>query len=447
MTVGVAQPLRWLGGPVDVRVEVDSPLDALDFAVWDSSLWDVGTWGTADPLWADLSPFVESVTINRGRDRWQDRFAAGVAAFNLDNTTGVFSPTTTEPETDWGRWEIGQWDAAQWGNRVADESPWYLPWRPGRRIRVVAVPDPDDDPNDPAAKVPLFTGTIDSIADEFNEGGYWVRSVVVAADSLADLAQNDPPALETPTGVESTDDRIRSALARFGQIGWTGETDIDVGFHSMQSSHLAQSTLEECQRAAEAEGGAFYALADGTLVFRNRDWLSEAPRSVAVQAWIGYPAANAPPGAVLAHVIDATTSWELARIRNHVALARAGGTVVDAEDAESIALYGRRTHRRLDYQNNAQSQIEFLAARMLSALKANRLRVDSVTVAAVADDPEHSRILWDTQIGDLVAVRLQSGHGWGYSRPAHVMGETHHITGEDWTKTLRLDDATFYLST
>src|SRR5690606_4751992 len=91
-------------------------------------------------------------------------------------------------------------------------------------------------------------------------------------DVLADLHQFNPPALDTPipTSLLSSE-RVHAALNRYGFP--PSRRLVQGGAHTMVSSALAQSTLEECQRAADAEGGALFADPDNNVVFRHRDWL------------------------------------------------------------------------------------------------------------------------------------------------------------------------------
>lgn len=242
------QPLHWLGGPIDVRVEIDTGLTGATFGIWDQSLWGAATWGAQDPDWTDITEFVEQVTIDQGKERWEQRFGAGVAQIVLDNTRGYFTPEIL--------------------------GPFHLPFRPGRRIRVVAIPDPTADPHSEDYKVPLFTGTIDSSNDSYDEAGWNIRTVLNCVDFMALWQANNPPALENPTGVQSTDERVEAALDRVGVSGWPEDLrDIQEGLHTMQTSDLAQPTAEECHRAAEAEGGAFFCSKDGKATFKAREWL------------------------------------------------------------------------------------------------------------------------------------------------------------------------------
>src|SRR5690606_7446896 len=152
--------------------------------------------------------------------------------------------------------------------------------------------------------------------------------------------------------------------------------------------------------------------------------LSFNDRSVNVQAEIGFP--DGPP------VVDARVSWDVARVRNHITYARTGGTVQVAEDAASQAAYGKRSYQRLDFQNNSNAQVLTLAQRALAAWKDDRIRVDQVTIAARAEDPDLHKLFYDCQIGDLVEVRVNPRPGFTYDAEAHVIGIAHTITASDW---------------
>ena len=153
---------------------------------------------------------------------------------------------------------------------------------------------------------------------------------------------------------------------------WTGtdgpldERDIQVGDHNVTGSTLSETTLEECQRAADAEGGVFFCSKDGLAVFKNKDWLTTDIRSTAIQGYLGYE--EVPAGVQAAHIdSDLQTSWELARVVNHAAYAREGGTAQEFEDAQSQSYYGLRSSKRTDLHNTSDGEVLALAVRVVNA--------------------------------------------------------------------------------
>jgi len=434
-TVAVPPPgqvLKWLGGHVDVRVEVDTGLGDATFGLWDSALWDVATWGSEDPNWADATPFVFSVEFRAGAMRWGERFESASCTIIVDNTDGIFTP---ESGVEY----------------------WHQPFRPGRRIRVVAIPDETT-----GEKWALFTGQIDAINDVYDDAGHAITTAIVASDFISVWQANNPLMLETPTGVQTTSERIHAALDR---MDWpVDQRIIQLGEHNMQTSFLAQSTWEECARAAEAEGGAFYSDRNGSAVFKNRDWLTTDERSVAIQGYLGYDEVPYTPDASkwdvsqwdvdvwrafkaqTAHVLEIVTSHEATRIVNQVKMARVGSTVQAVEDLDSQALFDGRSYGRTDLENSSDAEVAFLAARYLAAFKDDRLRIDSVTITAIEDpdNNDRNRMLYDTRFGDRLAIKVEPPWGWSYEKEVHVMAISHVITADDWQVTFQLDDAQTY---
>lgn len=405
-----AQVLHWLGGNLNVGVELDLGPGPELAGLWDEGLWDEALWSSSDPDWIDITPYVLSVDINSGAERWGERFQTGTASILVDNTLGYFTPDSTA---------IG---------------PWFRDYRLGRLVRVVCMPDPED----PTVKEPLFTGRLDASMDGYAFGGFDVTAILQCVDFMGDWAASNPLA-GTATGVQTTDERVNAALDK---IEWeTSGRDIQVGDHNMATSDLAQTTLEEMQRAADAEGGAFFAAKDGTATFRARQWLTTDTRSTVVQGYIGYD--SVPTGSQAAHMVDVQVSWEMARLVNWVQFAREGGTMQEVQDASSQNKYGIRSYQRTDFHNSTDGEVLQLATDYLNAFYESRMRIDSVTIVGVedTDNEDLNRLLWDSQFGDRISVLVEPPWGWEIEREVHIMGISHSITASDWTVTLRLDDA------
>jgi hypothetical protein len=403
------QPLHAFGGQIDVRVEVDTGGGEGLGALWDEGLWDEHRWGSEDPDWVDMSAHVLDVSTHQGTERWGERVEAGTASVTVDNTTGIFTPESGVPD------------------------PWFRAFRPGRRLRIVTIPDPST-----GIRVPLFTGRFDALAGNPDDAGHAITATLQIVDFMGDWASYNPFET-TETGAQSTDERVHAALDRYG---WpTDERDVQSGFHNITSSTLSGTTLEECQQAADAEGGIFFASKEGLATFKNRDWLSTDPRSVDVQGYVGY--GEVPDGAQAAHAAEPLTSWELARIVNHAAYAREGGTAQEVTDPGSQNAFGIRSHKRTDLHNTSDGEVLTLAVRIVNAFKDLRPRLDEITIVAVADpdNEDRNRLLWDTRLGDRLAVLLQTPYGWFIEREVHVVAMDHQITVDDWVARFRLDDA------
>lgn len=405
------QSLLWLGGPRDVRVEIDTGFGTEGVGLWDEALWDDGLWGDYDPEFQDISEYVISIDTWIGAQRWGDRFEAGGASILVDNTLGYFTPDSTA---------VG---------------PFFRRFRLGRIIRVTT-----GQPHIPANYSTLFIGRVDAVYDNVADGGYDLTATLSCIDFMGDLAAFQPVA-GAATGVQRTDERVVAALTKYG---WPDPTaGVQTGIHTMTSSTLANSTLEECQRAAEAEGGAFYIRPNGAPAFKANGWLTTDTRSVNVQYYIGYDTVPTGRDDDAGHMIAVETSNELARVSNDVQFAREGGTLQQATDPPSQSQYGVRTYQRTDFHNNSDAEVLTLAEDYLAVYKDARLRIDSVTIAPPDLNPGVAlqNIMYLPGIGDRVAVLLKPPFGWEVERELHIFGIRHHITGDDWQVTFQLDDA------
>lgn len=408
------QLLRWLGGQISIAVRIETGLALEGSAVWGSAEWDVAVWSSEDLAYQDVSDAVIEVAYRRGAERWDARFTSGSATVTLDNTSGMFTPISDAPQ------------------------PWGVPFRPGRRVQISCLPDPTS-----AARVVIFTGRIDDRSDEYSAAGADLTTTLSLIDVLGELGANNPPALDVATGVQSTHARVGAALD-YGGID-PGIRDLQTGVHTMETSFLAQSTLEECQRAADAEGGAFFADAEGRLQFKSRDWLSTDPRSIEVQGYLGFDV-SPDPGVPEAQIESGSvrTTESLGMVRNDIQYARDGGTLQHEEDLDSITVHGRRSYPRTDLNNNSDAEVAFLAARALAAYAESRQRIEELAIVANEDpaNADLNRLFYDTQIGDLVSMEIRTLQGWKIpALSAHVIGISGRITAEDWRVILTLDDS------
>jgi hypothetical protein len=200
---------------------------------------------------------------------------------------------------------------------------------------------------------------------------------------------------------------------------------------------------------------------DGVATFKARDWLTTDARSVNIQGYLGYTDLPVPAGASVwdtaewdtdiwegfernaAHILSVATSWETARVVNQVAYARVGSEAQEVEDTVSQDQHGIRSYQRTDLENNADTEVAFLAARAVEAFKDSRMRVEEVTITTIEDIPgeDRHRLFYDTQFGDRLSILIQSAWGWNIEKEVHVMGISHQITADDWQATFQLDDA------
>lgn len=375
-------------------------------AVWGTSKWGTGTWTGYAPDWYDVSPYVIGAVAEYGAESFDERMRTGHARFLLDNDSGAFNPDS--------------------GAALASD----LSLRPGRWIRLIGAIS--------TYQRVLWQGYIDTIEEVYLPAASGSNTVLHCFDFAGLLALDNPPALDSAVGAgERTSARANRILNEFGPVsgGWPWR-QVEPGIHTLRASSLAQNRLEEIQRAAQAEGGAFY-FEGPNARFRPFSWLSTNPRSTAVQIQPGSGTAGHPG------VTGADAAKRSARtIRNDIQVARAEGTVQRFQDLASQALFGGvpRTWQYLAYENNKDTHVKALGERILAAYAYDRQTLRRVTMEPV--DAASAQRLLDLRLGDLAEITVPDDlMGWGYSTEAHVLGIRYEIDNTDWEVKVRLDQS------
>ena len=282
--------------------------------------------------------------------------------------------------------------------------------------------------------IPLITGRIDAIAERYSEGAADIRTEFRCTDLQTAWQRDDPPALEIPRPAELSSQRILYLLdeAQF-PIGDLPAGQIDTGVVDVQASNVARPYLEEMQKVATAEGGAFYVDRVGLPRFRQRDWLEASPDAGVVQFSAGGEFDE------IEIIAASEASWDSARVLNDAQLARRGGSVVLAESSESQARYGRRTLRRFDLENENDADVLFLAERAVARFQYDSLRIDALTLHA--STPAAAAQLMALELGNRIRVNVRTLRGWQYAFDAWCQRIEHSgIIGGDWTTRVRIDN-------
>lgn len=375
-----------------------SAMPTVNRAHWDRPL--TGTWAGTEPIWVAVDPCnLLDVNVNRGRDRWIDRFGASTAAFTAQDPDGNLS-----------------WDAAD-----TDD---FLEIRPGRELRIRARHVAT------GVEYPVWRGWVEAIDDAFAPASVPVASFS-GQDGYAQLAHIDLPEQSPVGGGELSSARVTRLL---DVAGWPVEwRDLDVGRVTVQATNLARPIADDLGITADSEGGAVFADREGRIAFRNRDWLRTDPVATTVQATVGGAAQQV-----------CAASYETTRnagdIVNDVQLARAGGTMQRFVNTASISRYRQRSYSRSDFICETDAQIALLAQRILNARAGGQVRIPKLTVVPTDDPAEWSFVL-GVDYGWRLEVHYPATDGTDWVRTVIVQGVAHKITPDRWECELRVDDA------
>jgi hypothetical protein len=322
------------------------------FTIGDSAK---GLWGTASSplagdILTDVTQYVRSVNIRRGRSRELDQYQAGAATVVLDNRNRYFDPTA--------------------GTATSPYAPSIVP-RKEIQINLGGQTQ--------------FTGQIEDWNIDFQVSGDSTADAV-ASDAFVFLA-NQTINTHTTTA-QTTGARINAILSRT-EVGWPSALrDIDTGEATLQADTISNNPtpLAYIQRVAEVEPGAFFVGKDGRLTFRDRNSLQQTSSIVFSDDGTGIP------------FMDIGVQVGSEAIRNKVSVARLGGGTATAQDLDSQEEYGITTYSITNALLSTDAQASELADWIAGTYAAPLLRVNSVTVNLGA--------ITSTQLGDILSLEL-----------------------------------------
>lgn len=377
-------------------LQIGDPTGTPQTALWDQSNWDEDVWGSdaADAYLLDVTGRVKALTTATGRRTFTQRFKTGNANIVLDNTDGAFT------------FETGA------------TPPGVLRLRPGRSVKIT---------NNGAD---IFFGFVDSMNDRYGRDGN-VQTVIVALDAFAGFARNIRPAVSDVGGGDLSPARMRRLLARFSPD--THYVPIGSGFTTMQATTMGQDLLTLIQITAESEGGGAWIDPHGTLRSTQRNWFSEKGTEP-IDWTIG--------GISSIKAWEVTTERTAQRILNEAHYARRGGTEQIRENSTSQSQFGRRTHTRLDLENDNDQSVGELAERLVQFAGEDRLRLTQLSFVPEPGS-DIAMMCRSAMFGDTLLVTVETIHGWAWTQPTQLFGIQHDVTPEAWLCTFMVDDSVF----
>lgn len=198
---------------------------------------------------------------------------------------------------------------------------------------------------------------------------------------------------------------------------------------TQQGYRRAGSVLELLQRMEDTEQGRIWVDNAGQFRFSGRSWPTSDSRSNTVQATFGDTGTDLPYAAALSRIVD-----DDRQIINVAQVTREYGTQQIAENAASIAAYGRRqpvTLSNLLYGNDRQSKA--VADWLVATHGEPQARVEVLTFHPAKSPASLVPLAAQLEPGWLIRVNR-----YGLTFDAHVVDVGHRI-GETWEVSLNLD--------
>lgn len=360
----------------------------------------------------DISPYVRSMTISRGRSDQFSSFRSGTCTIVLNNNDRRFDPINTASP---------YWDSTTGRSGVT----------PRRRVEIIS------------GSTPLFVGRISDIdiAYDYNLS----TCTITATDDFSLLSSTFIGSDITPS-VELTGARVTSILD-LPEVDYPTTRSIDTGTATLGAYPIAANTNAAAYLAkvAQSEQGLFFCAADGTLTFTDRVTSSFATASASVTdtgSGISYS--------------QLATIYGQEFLYNRVQAQTETGTVQAADDTASQTEFGITTLALDELLLSSDTQALDLATKLLSLYKDPAYRFDDVQIIASSQTAANRNLLMTLEMGDIINITRTFSTG----TPATVSDDyaieriTHQITPDrhlityglyvaDLVNPLTLDDPTF----
>ena len=303
-------------------------------------------------LFVDVTQYLKSLTISRGKSRELDRYNAGQATVVFDNRTRAFDPTF-------------------------EASPYYGNIVPRREIKLLY--------ND----VEQFRGFIDD----------WNLNYDLNGNSTAEASCSDAfsfLANQTLDGGVQTSQlsgaRINAVL-NDPSVNWSASRrQIMSGQMLLGADTIAPDTiaLNYLQLIETTEPGALFIGKNGDVVFKDR---SDGPASSGALLLSDTPGG----GAVVYRTVSVNYGSEL--LYNQVVVSRVGGGTAVADDTGSQSEYGIQTLTYTDLLMASDADVDNLALYLGSLYASPEFRFDAVNLDL--------RSLSTTQANQIMALELK----------------------------------------
>lgn len=366
---------------VKVEIEVDPSAVLQPFFTLDDSESGVlnGDFGLGGLTYADVSEYIQAVSVSRGKRNELEQFDAGNASVTFDNTERIFDP-------------LG-------------DSPYSGQLLPRRGIRIYS------------GGTPVFFGIVEDWNLDYDRSGD-SHAIAVATDGFLLLANQELP--EIINSVQNSGDRVNTILSR-SEVAWPlGNRDIDTGAVTLQADTIDDNTnvLNYLRLISESESGSIFISKDGKLTFQNK--------------LVG------PSGTDLICFCDGTLNIAFQEIQvvyggeflyNRVVIQRKSGTEQIVEDLGSQTFYGVASLSQTDLLMNTDLEAANKASALLARYKQPAYRFESITTDLnTISDSEALEVL-SRELTDVIEVKFTpNGIGNRIEKYGRIIGIEHQIS-------------------
>lgn len=314
-------------------------------------------WLLGGTLFYDVTDYVRSIAIQRGKNQALDQYDAGLLNVVFNNNDRTFDP---------------EYEA----------SIYYTQIIPKRQIRVSS------------GGVLQFYGLIDD----------WNLTYEPNGDSLASASASDAfsffanqTILERTNSVQQSGDRLNTILS-LDEIDWPlGDRDIETGAMELGADTIAANTnaLDYIRLISRSEPGSFFISKEGNVVFRDRRTGPSSGGTTLANDGSGIPFNNlrVEYGSELLYneVIVSSTFLE---------------TAFQANAVDSIREYGIFNLTRTDLLINNDADLEAYGTFLANKFKDPEYRFKSLQIIVDQRTPSQQTELLGLELGDVVEIKF-----------------------------------------
>jgi len=363
-------------------------VDAIFFTLDDPTYGQLnGEYGLGGPALVDVTAFVASVSIGRGKSQELDRFTAGQASVTFHNDNRWFDPFYVD-------------------------SPYFQQFEPRRKVVITSN------------GITQFTGFIDDIDLRYDLGN---KSFATISCSDAFLQLTAARLDEFENVEQFTGQRINTILNR-PEVNWPlSDRDIDTGQQDLQADTVSEGTdaLQYLQLVEQSEPGSLFISKTGNVTFRDRVNIPPFIETVVfadddTALGVGY------------NKIEVVYGSE--NLYNRVTVTRLDGTPQIAESLESQAVYGIQALNLDGLLLDSDENALILAQYLVSIYELPELRFKSVGVTLHDKPQETQDNILALEINDAVRIVFTpNGIGDPISEYALITGINHNLTIDQHT--------------
>ena len=399
--MAVPTPLVEIG--FDLTETGTGPFFRLDDPV--RGVLDNEDWLLGGTLFYDVTNYVRSIAIKRGKNQALDTYEAGLVNVVFNNNDRTFDP---------------EYEA----------SLYYTQIIPKRQIRISS------------GGVLQFYGLIDD----------WNLSYEPDGDSLASAACSDALSFfanqtiaERTNSVQQSGDRLNTILS-LPEIDWPlGDRDIETGAMQLGADTIADSTnaLDYIRLITRSEPGSFFISKSGNVVYRDRRTGPSSGGTVLANDGSGIPFNN----------LQVEYGSELL-YNEIVAESSLLETAFQANAVDSIREYGIFNLTRTGLLINSDADLEAYATFLAQRFKDPEYRFKSLQIVVDQRTPAQQADLLALEIGDVVEIRFSPNNiAPSINKYAEIISIDNSIDSQNHVMTLGfatldfallvLDDAVF----